>query len=200
MRVVLCRYLHLLSSLVEIDRQKVIAIAVGYRLDTLESGSGYAEQALQNTLKVAPHLGLTEEQQRIIAAGTELQVSLLENNRKEQQQIKETLAAADIDDASVWDPVAVGERQEGLAGRALLLEERQQLYRRLQLLLQKENMMQSVHCGWLTGCLSCEQMSLAHVLAWPYVFRLSHLGLAVQQWYRQRTGTKPVSFQMPTPS
>jgi hypothetical protein len=65
------------------------------------------------------------------------------------------------------------------------LEEQQQLCQRLQLLLQKEYYMQLAMIGWMVGSLSYEQLAKAHVLCWPYVMRLTHLGIGVQKWYEQ---------------
>lgn len=63
------RYLQLNVALVAAGRQEVIAQLQTFSLDTLQSEPSFLEAATQSTMRVAPHLGLTEQQACVIATG-----------------------------------------------------------------------------------------------------------------------------------
>jgi hypothetical protein len=58
-------------ALVVAGRQEVIAQLQTYSLDTLQSDPSFLEAATQSTMRVAPHLGLTEQQAYAIATGAQ---------------------------------------------------------------------------------------------------------------------------------
>jgi hypothetical protein len=58
------------------DRQDVVAEVITYNLDTLQSGPANVQLATEHTMRVAPDLGLTEQQAHAISTG-EQQGSLL---------------------------------------------------------------------------------------------------------------------------
>lgn len=162
--------------------------------------------AAERTFMVAPHLGLTEQQQAVISTGVELYTRMLASTAAEQQALQAELAAAAAgdacDSAGATSPTPSGSSSSSdvsrssrsstssaaLNTRAQLLEERQRMYHRLQLLLQKEYMLQSLCVGFVVGAMSHEQLATAAVLAWPSILRLSHLGIGIHKYYSQKAG------------
>lgn len=118
----------------------------------------------------------------LLPAGVELYLELQRATQHEQHVLQDALATLDrTDSASV---AACASSTASLDSHAERLEQQQWHMQRLQSLLQKEYILQFTMCGWLSGCLSYEQLAKAYVLVFPYVMRLTHLGLGIQQWYR----------------
>lgn len=118
----------------------------------------------------------------LLPAGVELYLELQQATQREQGVLQDALATLDrTDSASV---AACASSTATLDSHAERLEQQQLHMQRLQSLLQKEYILQFTMCGWLSGCLSYEQLAKAYVLVFPYVMRLTHLGLGIQQWYR----------------
>lgn len=114
-----------------------------------------------------------------LIAGVELYLGLQEGIQQEQHRLQAALEAASSNCAA-----DLNNSTAGLDSHAEQLEQQQELYQRMQSLLQKQYILQFVMIGWVVGCLSYEQLARANVLVWPYVIRYSHLGLGIQQWYR----------------
>lgn len=184
-----CRLSHIHASLMVLGRKDVVAGLVTYNLDTLQSDPANLKAATQRTTELACDLRLTTQQCHTISTGVELYFGLLEGNQHEQQSVQAELAAMQLASAGISDSNA----SAGANLHAEQLEQQQQLYKRLQALLQKEYVLQFVISGWLAGCLSYEQLARALVLAWPYQLRMTHLGISIQKWYRQQHEERQVA-------
>jgi hypothetical protein len=183
-----------------LGRKDVVAGLVTYNLDTLQSDPANLKPATQRTLELSGDLRLTTQQCDTISTGVELYFSLLEANQREQQSVQAELAAMQLASTGLSDSSATA----GASLHAAQLEQQQQLYKRLQALLQKEYVLQFVISGWLARCLSFEQLARAIVLAWPYQLRMTHLGIGIQKWHRQQQQERreaPTTVQVePLPS
>jgi hypothetical protein len=181
-----CRYTHLHISITLLGRANVIAECFTFNLDTMQSDPATLAAATQRTLDLPPDLQLTPQQCDTISTGVDMYLSLLENIQKEQQSLQAQLAALATSTRSADAAAEVSSSSAGANLHVQQLEQQQDMCRRMQALLQKEYVLQFMVCGWLLGCLSCEQLARACVLAWPYTLRMSQVGIGIRKWHRQQ--------------
>lgn len=195
-----CRYMHCITSLVMRGRQDIVERAHCLNLESMQPDSAAAgqHQAKQAAVLV-PLLGLSEQQQELVAAGMRLYFDLehgIHQERQDMQAQMEALEAADDTSDSSKDAASssgagpsrsssnTSSADGGLAplsSRRKLLAKQHAILGRLQLLLQKEYILRLAAMGWFVGCLSYEQLSRLAVMSWPFGMRVLFLAAEIMQ-------------------
>jgi hypothetical protein len=158
-------------------------------LHTLEPNVEGGTQRAAATHTLIDPIGITPEQQHVIATGSAMYMQLLDSVIQERQRLQSQFAAA----RNQQDPhIADSNGSSGAMSSKLLVEDkfmtRQQLLEaqqkqaaRLQLLIRKEMMLRMAGMTWFVGCLSPQQVAKACVLCWPYTLRPSLLAQEIQK-------------------
>lgn len=160
-------------------------------LHSMQPDEEGANQQAAKTATLIDRMGITPEQQHVIATGSAMYMQLLEAVMQERQRLQSQFADLDAinqassSNASSNSISSMELRADLAAGRQEQLEAQRKQVARLRLLMQKEFILRMAGMTWFLGCLSWKQLSKAVVLCWPFTLRPSLLATEIQKRYEQ---------------
>ena len=141
-------------------------------LETLQPDVEGAVQQAACTASLVDKIGITPQQQHVIALSTSLYMQLLRPVTQERQQLQAQLAVAVAAGQAPDSIVSCAAFQRPgsvlhvLEDRQEMLDVQQQQAARLQMLLQKEFFLRMAGMAQFVGCLSWHQFAKAVVMCW----------------------------------
>lgn len=203
------RYWHVGSSMVLLGSQGVLEHAMCMNLESLQPDPAAAasHQATQAAV-LMPTLGLTEQQQEVIAVGVQLYYDLEHAVHQERQELQVQMAAVEAaaeraataghittsttssetdsaPDPSAGSPGGMAVLDD-LSARSLQLQKQEALTCRLEMLLHKEYRLRMAAVGWFVGTLSYEQVAKLALKSWPYATRPLFVATEIMQQWKKR--------------